>query len=124
MADKALIKTLADIGFMATSNNMSKEAFSIFYGLEKARPDSPVAHLGYAFQYMNKKLNQDALDILHNKALPLDKDNPVTKAFIGMALMFEGRNKESEDYLNESLSSGDAEAATMAKELLDHISKS
>ena len=121
MADDSLIKTLTDIGFMATSNNMSKQAFAIFYGLEKARPDSPVPHIGYAFQYMNKKLHKDALDILHNKALPLDKDNPITKAFIGLALMFEGRNKESENFLSEVSAQDDDSAKIMAKELLAHI---
>lgn len=124
MADDKLIKTVADIGFMAISNNMSKQAFAIFYGIEKARPDSPTAHIGYAFQYMNKKLHRDALDILHKKALPLDEDSPVTKAFIGLALMFEGRNKESEDYLTSASTGDEAEAAAMAKELLTHIRKS
>ncbi|MCW7551916.1 hypothetical protein NX722_04510 [Endozoicomonas gorgoniicola] len=124
MADDSLIKTLADIGFMATSNNMSRQAFAIFYGLEKARPDSPVSHIGYAFQYMNKKLHKDALDILHKKALPLDEDNPTTKAFIGLALMFEGRNKESENFLSEVSTQGDESARIMAKELLAHIHQS
>ncbi|UYM15550.1 hypothetical protein [Endozoicomonas euniceicola] len=124
MADDSLIKTLADIGFMATSNNMSKQAFAIFYGLEQARPDSPVPHIGYALQYMNKKLHKHALDILHKKALPLDKDNPITKAFIGLALMFEGRNKESEDFLSEVSTQGDDSAKIMAKELLAHIRQS
>ncbi|AMO56048.1 hypothetical protein GZ77_04270 [Endozoicomonas montiporae] len=123
MADDSLVKTLADIGFMATSNNMPKQAFAIFYGLEKARPDSPLPHIGYAFQYMNKKLHRDALDILHKKALPLDENNPVTKAFIGMALMFEGRNKESEDYLADVSAADDESAKIMANELLSHIHK-
>ena len=30
MADDSLIKTLADIGFMATSNNMSKQGLCYF----------------------------------------------------------------------------------------------
>ena len=73
---------------------------------------------------MNKKLHKDALDILHNKALPLDKDNPTTKAFIGLALMFEGRNKESEDFLSEVSAQDDDSAKIMAKELLAHIRQS
>ena len=121
MVDDKLIKTLADIGFMATSNNMSKHAFAIFHALEITRPDNPIAHIGIAFQYMNKKLHQDALDILHKKALPLDKDNPATKAFIGMCLMYLGRNKESEDYFNQVKGSGDPETMIMAEELLTHM---
>lgn len=121
MTDDSLIKVLADIGFMATSNNMSKQAFAIFYGLEKAKPDSPLPHLGYAFQYMNKKLHKDALDILHKKALPLDPNNTTTKAFIGMALMFEGRNKESEEYLTAASKGEDSETTIMATELLSHM---
>ena len=121
MADNSLIKTLADIGFMATSNNMSKHAFAIFHALEVVRPDNPIGHIGIAFQYMNKKLHQDALDILHKKALLLDKDNPATKAFIGMCLMYQGRNKECEDMLNQVKAGGEAEATAMAEELLSHM---
>ncbi|WP_252176093.1 hypothetical protein [Endozoicomonas sp. 4G] len=124
MTDEKLIKTLADIGFMASSVGMSKHAFGIFSALEKVRPDSVLPTLGFALTFINKKMNQEALEILHKEAIPKDPDNPTVKAFIGMALMMEGRNREGEDYLTTANKEGDEETATMARELLDNIRKS
>ena len=120
MIDDKLLKTLADIGFMASGTGLPKNAFAIFNGIEAARPDSSVSSIGFAMEFMNRKRHQEALDVLH-KALKTNPDDPDILAFIGMSLMLEGRNKESEDYLSQLLTSTDTEAATMAKELLAGI---
>ena len=121
MVSDNTIKTIADIGFMAATNGMSKHAFGIFCALEKVRPDSVLPSLGFATVFINKKMNQEALEILHKEALPKDPDSPAVKAFIGLALMLEGRNKESEDTLNAAKKSKDEQARAMAEELLAEI---
>ena len=120
MIDEKLLKTLADIGFMASATGLPKNAFAIFNGLEAARPDSTVASIGFAMEFMNRKRHQEALNVL-NKALEINPDDPDLLAFIGMSLMLEGRNKESEDFLTPLLNSEDSEAAIMAEELLSNI---
>ena len=122
MIDEKLLKTLADIGFMASATGLPKNAFAIFNGIEAARPDSTLSSIGFAMEFMNRKRHQEALDILH-KALKSNPDDPDILAFIGMSLMLAGRNKESEDYLTPLLNSEDQEAAIMAEELLNHIHK-
>ncbi|OED44442.1 hypothetical protein ACH42_07475 [Endozoicomonas sp. (ex Bugula neritina AB1)] len=120
MIDDKLLKTLSDIGFMASATGLPKNAFAIFNAIETTRPDSTVASIGFAMEFMNRKRHQEALDVLH-KALKANPDDPDVLAFIGMSLMLAGRNKESEDYLTPLLTSDDPEAATMAKELLNNI---
>ena len=72
---------------------------------------------------MNKKMNQEALEILEKQALPKAPNDPSIKAFIGMVLMLEGRNKESEDYLTSVLNADEPEVKAMAGELLNNIHK-
>lgn len=121
MIDDKLVKILADIGFMASGVGLPKNAFAIFNGIEKARPDSPVPSIGFAMEFMNRKRHQEAIDILHKDGLAKDPDNITVKAFIGMGLMLEGRNKESEDILTTLLNCGDPETEVMAQELLNNI---
>ncbi len=120
MIEDKLLKTLADIGFMASGTGLPKNAFAIFNGLEAARPDSAVVKIGFAMEFMNRKRHQEALDILY-KGLENNPDDPDLRAFIGMSLMLAGRNKESEDYLTPLLNSKDTQASKMAKELLNNI---
>ena len=121
MIDDKLLKTLADIGFMASGTGLPKHAFGIFNGIEAARPDSPLSTIGFALEFMNRKRHQEAIEILHREGLAKHPDDPSIKAFLGMALMFEGRNKESEDFLKPLLDVSDVEPAVMAKELLANI---
>ncbi len=121
MIDDNLLKTLADIGFMASGTGLPKHAFGIFNGIEAARPDSPLSTIGFALEFMNRKRHQEAIDILHREGLARHPDDPAIKAFLGMALMFEGRNKESENLLKPLLDVSDVEPAEMAKELLANI---
>ena len=121
MIDDKLLKILADIGFMASGVGLARNAFAIFTGIEKARPDSPMPSIGFAMEFMNRKRHQEAIDILQKEGLSKDPDNATVKAFIGMGLMLEGRNKESEEMLTPLQECNDPEAAVMAKELLANI---
>ena len=124
MIDDKLLKLLADIGFMASGVGLPKNAFAIFTGIEKARPDSPMPSIGFAMEFMNRKRHQEAIDILHKEGLAKDPENMTVRAFIGMGLMLEGRSKESEEMLTPLLECDDPQAATMAKELLTNIHNS
>ena len=121
MIEDKLLKTLADIGFMASGTGLPKHAFGIFAGIEAARPDSPLSTIGFALEFMNRKRHQEAIDILHKEGLKKHPDDASVKAFLGMALMFEGRNKEGEDVLQLVANSTEVEPAIMAKELLAQL---
>lgn len=121
MNDEKLTRLLADIGLMASSAGLPKHAFAIFNAIEKARPDSILPYLGFALEFMNKKMNAEALEILEKQALPKAPNDPSVKAFMGMALMLEGRNKEGEDMLDTVLGCEAPEVSTMAGELLKNI---
>ena len=121
MIDNKMIKTLADIGFMASSAGHSKHAFAIFSGIETAKPNSVLPDLGYAMEFINKKKYQSAVSVLTKQALKKDPTNDTVKAFIGLALMLDGHNKESEEQLNKIKNSSDSTAARLANELLENI---
>ena len=121
MIDDKFLKILADIGFMASGTGLPKHAFGIFNGIEAARPDSSLSTIGFALEFMNRKRHQEAIDLLHKEGLTKHPNDPAIKAFLGLALMFEGRNKESEDYLKPLLKSDEKEPSIMAKELLANI---
>ena len=117
-------KTIKNIGrycFMASGTGLPKHAFGIFAGIEAARPDSPLSTIGFALEFMNRKRHQEAIDILHKEGLKKHPDDASVKAFLGMALMFEGRSKESEDLLQTIAGSAEVEPAIMAKELLTQL---
>ncbi|MDD7805307.1 MAG: tetratricopeptide repeat protein [Endozoicomonas sp. (ex Botrylloides leachii)] len=116
-----MIKTLADIGFMASSSGHSKHAFAIFSGIETAKPDSILPDIGYAMEFMNKKKYQEAIALLKRQGLKKDPENTAVQAFIGLALMLNGHNKDAEKCLNELTDTNDSTVATMANELLENI---
>ena len=113
-----IIKMMADIGFMASSSGYSKHAFGIFMGIEAVKPDSVLPCIGYAMEFMNKKKYQEAISILKKQGLAKEPDNAAVKAFIGLALMLDGHNKECEDYLASVENASDSAAATMASSIL------
>ncbi|MDP0561961.1 MAG: hypothetical protein QS721_06375 [Candidatus Endonucleobacter sp. (ex Gigantidas childressi)] len=121
MISDKIVKILADVGFMASNCGYSKYAFAIFNGIETVRPDSVLPDIGYALEFINKKKYQEAIRILRKQGLKKDSENTAVKAFIGMALMLDGHNKESEECLGEIENCEDSVSATMAKELLEDI---
>lgn len=121
MLSDTMIKTLADIGFMASSGGQSRQAFAIFAGIEAIRPKSILPDIGYALEFMNKRKYQQAINILNNQALKKEPDSAAAQAFIGLALMLDGHNRKSEDCLETISDSQDSAAAHMAQELLAHI---
>ena len=122
MIDDRLLKTLADIGFMASAHRSSKTRFLVFLMvLKQLVLTARLNTIGFALEFMNRKRHQEAIDLLHKEGLKQFPDDPSIKAFLGMALMFEGRNKESEGFLTPLLQSSDQESSIMAKELLGQI---
>lgn len=116
-----MIKKLADIGFMASGSGYSKHAFAIFGGVEIARPDNVLPAIGYAMEFMNKKKYPEAIKILKTQGLEKDPENPAIQAFIGLVLMLDGHNKESEAYLDSIDTHNDSAVTNMVDELLEYI---
>ncbi len=121
MISDDLVKKLADIGFMASTSGLRKQAFAIFAGIETAKPKSVLPDIGYALEFINKKKYQHAIALLQRQTLPKDPDNAAVKAFIGLALMLDGHNKECEACLHEIKDSNDGAAIHMANQILEHI---
>ena len=115
------LRLLADIGFMATGSGFSPQAECIFRAIEVAKPRSLAPHIGLALNCMNNKQHQMALDILEKKALPLEPENPIIRAYVGMALMMLGRASESERCLTAVARGDDEPAKTLATQLLSQL---
>lgn len=121
MISNDTLKVLADVGFMASGTGLPKHAFGIFNGIEVARPDSPISTIGFAMEFMNRKRHNEAIQLLQTEGLAKYPKDPTVKAFLGMALMFAGRNSECEQCLQDIVGCNDEQASTMAKELLTQL---
>ncbi len=120
MLDKKVTKLAADIALMASAAGLPKHAFGIYNGLEYVNDDHTISALGLAIEFMNRKKYPASIEILQKHL----KDNPKqeeAKVFLGLALMLEGRNKESEDILNKLVLSKNKTVMNMATELLNEI---
>ncbi len=122
MVSAEILRKLADIGFMATSGGFFRQADAIFSSIELSRKDNILPYMGKALNLMNMEKNQEALDMIENKALKIEPENHVLHAFKGMALMLLGRNSESENCLNNIAStSNDSIAKNLADNLLSEL---
>ena len=120
MLDKKVARLAADIALMASAARLPKHAFGIYKGLEHINNNNSISTIGIALEFMNRKRYQETIDLLQ-KHLKENPKHEEVKVFLGMALMLDGRNKESEDILNKLTSSKDEKVMHMATELLSEI---
>ncbi|MCY4329901.1 MAG: hypothetical protein OXC48_07485 [Endozoicomonadaceae bacterium] len=124
MVSAEILRTLADIGFMAVSGGLSVQAERIFKAIALCRKDNVVSYMGMALNLINEGKSEEALALLEKKALVLEPDNLVLHNIKAMALMFIGRKGESEACLQEVINlNTDNMATTLAQNMLEHLHK-
>lgn len=124
MVSAEILRKLADIGFMATSGGLFKQAECIFKAIKLNRKDSILPFIGEALNLINMNRSEEALALIEKKALVLEPDNGVLHSIKAMALMFMGRNSESENCLNEVIrANADNDATNLAENLLNQLHK-
>lgn len=100
-----LIRLLVDIGYVATGIGDKKSAESIFEGVIAARPNSELAHIGYAFSKLSFGEFTAASNLLMNKAYSLNPDSKLIRAMYGFLLYITGRTGECGFVMNDILAS-------------------
>ncbi|MBE8215108.1 MAG: hypothetical protein HAW62_02095 [Endozoicomonadaceae bacterium] len=122
MVSVSILRQMADIALMASSGGYFSQAENIFTAIECHQKDTLFPHIGRAINCMNMGNNQEALEILEKKALPLEPDNSLIKAYKGLALMLVGRNSDSEKTLTPLIDKKhDEETKRLANELLNQL---
>ena len=104
-----LIRLLIDVGYVATGIGDKKSADSIFEGVLAARPNSELAHVGYAFSKLAFGEFTAASNLLMSKAYSLNPESKLIRAMYGFLLYTTGRVGECGFVMNEVLSSNDAD---------------
>lgn len=102
----SVLRNMASLGLMAADQGRIHEAERIFQGLAAVRPDHEAVLLGLAYTRMNIGAYDEALDILHNKAMALYPDNEILTCFCGLALHLDGKPGAARDLLDPISASG------------------
>ena len=117
--DDGLIKLLAELGFMAGGYGMINQTDAIVGALEALRPNSENPYLIQALARINLRDATGAERILRERALKINPDSAMAKAYLGLALHAQGRINERDQVLNEALASEDDDAVALAQRLLE-----
>jgi predicted Zn-dependent protease len=111
-----MLRLLVDIGYVATGSGKKKNAEIIFGGLIAARPQNELLYIAYAFMRMVFGEYAEASKLLIEKALKINPESEMTKAFYGMLLYRVGRRGEGYIVLDQLKEKGkDADAVALAE---------
>lgn len=116
--DSYVVQAMTKMAFHSLENGQFMEAHTIARSLLAIRPDNATPHLILAVSCIFRKEPVMAIKIITDKALPLEPNNDLVKAFLGLALRDAGYAAQGSELLTLLSLSKDSEAATMAKELL------
>lgn len=111
------VRVLADLGFMAISRGLDKEAESIFGGVMAARPDNEAGYIGKALVKLYRSELEQAIAILR-KLPPTD----TARLFLGMALGRAGQPDDARAILSDlTITASGTPAADTARVILDAL---
>lgn len=112
------LRTLADIGFIASSRGMNSHARAMFAALRGLRPEQEVGYLGEAV--VSLLSGNPGLAITTLKKAP---ETSATQSFLGLALLQEGNRTAGEKVLNTiAEAEKDTPFAHLAQDALTHHS--
>ena len=117
--DSLPTQEISDLGFFCAVNGLKEECVQICAGLELAHEDSPLPHLIHAILHLNLNDPSEALQLLNEKAIPLDPENQITQSLIAMANMQAGDIHKGKETLSQVLmASTEDESRNLAKNIL------
>jgi hypothetical protein len=111
------VRTLMEIGVAAVGAGLSRQAMTIFEGIEAVRPDSEGPMIGAALIYMNSNEADEAAKVLRDGALAKNPQSLEARMFLGLALKLAGRNAECDNVIKELNASGEPRAKSFAAAL-------
>lgn len=117
-ADEA--RLLLNIALMAVGRNRFNSAARILAALERFRPDAPEVAVAKAIALLSALKYAECLDFIDGEALRRFPDNPMLRAFKGMALIRLGRAEDAQEILGKvcEQSERDPAAAQLAADLM------
>ncbi len=97
--DGALLRLLAEIGFVATACGLWSHAEEVFNGVRAVRPNSEFPVISQALARMTVGDDRRAIELLKESALKINPDNSLAKSFLSLALKRSGQVNEAEDLI-------------------------
>jgi len=121
--DRADLRMLAQIGFLAAQSNQQAPARTIFRALRVIRPDSPLPLVGLALADINASRPMNAVRLLKEEGLREHPGSGEILAFLGWALLEAGSRDEAERVLRPVAEAPQAGGpyVDMARKLLTHV---
>lgn len=114
--DGAMLRMLAEIGFVGMQCGLWPHAEAIFKGVQAVRPASEFPFMSHALARMTVGDDARAIDILQNQALKINPKNSMARSFLGVALRRSGKDKEAQEHFEAVLAANDdAKAMEMAR---------
>ncbi|MDR0418425.1 MAG: hypothetical protein LBH08_03265 [Puniceicoccales bacterium] len=111
-----MLRLLVNIGYVATGSGKRKNAEIIFEGVIAARPQNELLYVAYAFMRMVFGEYTEASKLLMEKALKINPESEIAKAFYGMLLYQVKQRGESYTILNQIKENGkDMDAIALAE---------
>jgi hypothetical protein len=111
------VKTLMEVGILATGCGLYEHARTIFEGIEAIRPASDGPPIGRALIHMSRKEHEVAIGILR-EVLAKHPASLEAKMMLGLALKLAGRNAECDGVVKDLDGSSDVRAKAFAAGLL------
>jgi thioredoxin-like negative regulator of GroEL len=114
-----LVRLLMRTGYWSVWHGLYAEAAALFSGARAARPESEVPVLGMAVLAMVMQQPDSAVQLLREKAMPLNPRSELVQAHLGCALRLAGQEAEGQEILGRIAGSGtDSDARLMAASLV------
>ena len=118
-AEVALPKLLIMSGFVAIALNHVDTADRIFQALKIFRPQSEYPLIGIAYVLLSKGRYEQAIETLKDKALKINPQSDLAKAFLALSYAFAKKLEEMKHLTNQIIESDkDQSAVNMASALL------
>lgn len=118
---RQVVQAMTKMAFLALENGQFMGAHTIARSLLVIRPNHATPHLILAMSCIFRNEPVMAIKIITDKALPLEPNNDLVKAFLGLALRDAGYAAQASELLTSLCRSKDSEAAETAKEFLCQV---
>jgi Flp pilus assembly protein TadD len=104
--DSRLVRTLMELGIIASIYQWKDDAEKIFNGLRSMRPEAEEPFIGLALMSMASGEYEETVRMLRDEALKVHPESELLKAFLALALKLSGNSHESEKIAKQIASSG------------------